>query len=158
MPYKCVIPPDQAGYNVKDGKEVERVKLDGGKGRYRRDILNSTRAATVQWTVGREEYEYLKAFYKVAVVQASTAFKIDMILDKATLTEHDAYFIPETWELRAQRGHSYTVAAQLEVVPLPQDFTQDSYLIALWEEFGSDWPYWTDQIDTLTNVDIPGAL
>ena len=158
MVYKCIVPPNQASYSVKDGDEVDWTKLDGGAGRYRRDILNSTRSVTVQWTVGPELYEYLRAFYKVAVVQASTPFKIDLILDKPTLTEHDAYFVPSTMKLDAQKGLSYTLSAQLEVVPIETDFAQDSTLIALWQEFGADWPYWADQLAQLVNVDWPGAL
>lgn len=158
MAYKCVFAPDSSSYTVTDGTEIVRVELDGGRGRYRRDILNSTRLVTVRWILDREQYEYIRSFYKVAVAQASAPFKIDLILDKATLTEHDAYFIPNTMKLDSQIGLSYTVSAQLEVVPLESDIYTDSALIALWQEFKSDWPYWVDLLDESVNVDWPGAL
>ncbi len=158
MSFKCIIPPNQSSYSVKDGTEVIRVKLDGGKGRYRRDILNSTSTVNVAWTVGADEYEYLRAFYKVMKVNASTPFKIDLILDSASLTEHDAFFIPDTMQLQEQKGLTYIVAAQLEVVPLPQNYQNDDYLVNMWQEFGADWPVWADKLDTIVNVDWPGAL
>jgi len=158
MPYKCVIAPDQASYNVRDGREVNRTQLQGGRGRYRKDILNSSRVVTVSWTVGREDYEYLRSFYRVMVAQASTPFKIDLILDKSSLTEHDAFFIPDTMNLQRIAGHTHTLAAQLEVVPIQQDFQFDSYFIALRQEYGLRWQIQEDLIDKLINVDIPDAL
>lgn len=158
MPYKCSISPDQASYTMKDGVEVVSSKLDGGASRFRRDILNSTRGVTATWTVSRFEYEYLRSFYKVAVNQASTPFLIDLILDKHSLTEHDAYFVPDSMQLIRQEGHRYTVSALLEVVPLPEDFIYDSTFIALWEEYGSDWETDVDIFDYSVNVEWPPAV
>ena len=114
----CYIPPDQNGYAFTDGKEVLSVQLDGGASRYRKDILNANVNVTVQWTVDRDQYNFLRVFYKKRTESGSLPFMIDLYLDDPyTLTTHVAHFVPGTFGLKSQKGLSFVVGATLEVKP-----------------------------------------
>lgn len=156
--YRCILPPDQASYAVTDGKGTIRVDLDGGKGRYRADKLDPTSTVDVQWTVGREQFEYLRSFFIVMQHNAAEPFKIELIIDSPDLTEHDAYVIPGSVKLNSQAGLSYTVAAQLEIVPLTDNYDYQEGIVAMWSEFGQYWEPYEDQLQKLINMDWPGAL
>jgi hypothetical protein len=132
-PHKLILPPDQTSYTVTDNtNEVLRVQLDGGAARYRRDILKATKLVNVQWIADRDEYSYLQMFNRVMTQERSgQAFKIDLILGEWGLTEHDAYFIPGTFQLDSQAGFAYTVTAQLEVIPVEYDTVYEDQLLDL---------------------------
>ena len=155
MTFKLVIPPDQASYAVTDGTEVIRVQLQGGAGRYRRDILNSSRTVNVTWTLSPNEYKYIRSFYKVSVYDTSAPFLIDLYLDEPTLTEHQARFLPGTMQLQSQSGLTFVVTAQLEVTPLPFDYSADADYIGIYNEFGESFMYWLDRLDVIVNTDLP---
>lgn len=127
--YKLLLPPTQADYTVKDGQEVVGVRLAGGAGRYRKDILNSTATVTCSWFLDSAGYKYLRAFYNTATERGSIPFLLDLILDLPTLTEHTVRFVPDTFTLTEQRGLSYTVSATLEVTRVPPDIVDDALQI-----------------------------
>lgn len=158
MTYKCVLPPDQSSYTVTDGQSVDYTQLEGGKGRYRTAILNPSSNVTVQWTTDGEGYEYLRAFYQTCVSLASSPFLIDLIMDNKELTEHEAYFIPNTFKLSGVSGLTYIVSTQLEVIPKTPDFISNSTHVAMWELFGTKWRYYEDVLHTLVNIEWPEAL
>ncbi len=157
---KLTIPPDQSGYSVTDGNEVISVKLDGGASRFRRDVLNAASRVTVQWSVTPDNFRYLRAFYRSVTAQGSTPFLIDLLLDEPELTEHQAYFIPGTMRLQSQRGLQYVVAAELEVAPDLPDSEYDAILVTLYNEYGGSEQalLMLNQLEQLTNVDLPAAL
>lgn len=156
MVQKLVLPPDQSGYAVTDGEEVLRQQLDGGRGRYRRDIINSSSMVNVQWSVGPENYQYLRSFYKV-LSRTSEPFKIDLYVDSPVLTEHDANFVPNTMRLLSQSGLTFVVGCQLEIMPIDtEEF--DNSLLELVGIYGSPEQVQLilNGLEKLVNVDLPG--
>lgn len=157
---KFQIPPEQARYSVTDGEETLRTQLDGGKGRYRRDVLNSTSKVTVTWLFGKEQYEYFRAFYKSTTKTASQPFLIDLIMDGVdALTEHTAYFVPGKIKLTKVQGLSYSVQAELEVEPADVDDAFYDIIVLSYEEFGENRQAMLDLLnglEQLVNVDLPG--
>lgn len=158
---KFIIPPNQSGYSVSDGRETLSAQLDGGASRYRRDILNAARRVNVQWTFNKEEYQYFRAFYNGVTLSGSTPFLIDLFLDDQELTEHTVYFVPESVSLgQVVASQNFTVSAQLEATPTPADADADAALVMLFNEYGSfeiaDGVL--NQLEQLANVDLPGSL
>lgn len=149
---KFAIPPDQSGYSVKDGLEVVATQLEGGAPKIRRDILGAVSRVNVTWIVDVDGYRYVKAFYKAITQSGALPFLIDLILDKPGLTEHTAYFVPDSIKLSQQRGNSYTVNAELYVTP--EDVTQtDSDFVFIYNEFGDDWTELAE-FDYMINVEM----
>ncbi len=157
---KLVIPPNQASYATKDGKEVISAKLDGGASRFRRDILEAASSINVVWSVGPDEYQYLRAFYKSVTVRGSLPFLIDLYMDLPTLTEHEAYFVPKSFALTGQRGKEFTVSAQLEAIPLEADDDLNIGLVALYNAYGSFAAAEAvlDRLAIFANEDLPTYL
>lgn len=153
--------PDNSSYSVTDGKEVVSVQLDGGAGRYRRDILGASSAVSVQWVCDRTEYRYLRTFYSALVGKGAIPFLIDLILDDPLPVEHKAYFVPGSMVLTGQMGMSYYVSANLEVEPVGVS-DEDITFAVLYGEFGRDYQTkflaFGDIFDNLMNVQIPGDL
>ena len=118
------------------GEETLRVKLDGGRGRYRKDIFQSSSMLNVSWICDREQYQYLVAFYRTATMRGALPFTIDLIIDDMDLKEYEANFMPGTFTLTSQRGLSYTVSATIEVAqPVNVDeVTDDTAIIDAYEE------------------------
>jgi hypothetical protein len=155
---KFQILPDSTGYSVTDGKEVISIQLDGGASRYRRDILNANSKVTCQWSFDRDEYQYMRAFYKTTTSNGSIPFLIDLILDESALTEHQAYFVPGSMALREQRGHLYLVSAELDVKPIPRDVLYDESLVMIWSNYYPDPLVFLNALEQLVNVDLPKAI
>lgn len=159
---KFVLPPDNSAYSVTDGKQVVATQLDGGAARYRRDILGATSKVSCAWVLGPHDYKYMRAFFRSLTQSGSKPFLIDLILDEPTLTEHKAYFVPDSMQLTGQKGLTYWVSAQLEVYPAEVDSEADAAFAALYGEYGSEWqslfPPDEDEFNTLINVSIPGAI
>ena len=153
---KFIITPDNSSYSVADGKEVIAVQLDGGAARYRRDIIGATSTVNVSWILGREQYLYLRSFYRGITGKGATPFLIDLILDDFELTEHKAYFIPGTMQLTGQKGLTHWVSAQLEVYPNEDKDNGD--FASIYEEFGENWPLWLEKLQVIVNNDWPEVL
>lgn len=153
---KFVIPPDNSQYTVADGKEVIATQLDGGAARYRQDIIGATSTVTVTWILGRDEYSYLRSFYRGITGKGATPFLIDLILDSYELTEHKAYFIPGSMQLTQQKGLTHWVSAQLEVVP--NEDTDKGSFAYIYNALGSSWKLWLDKLDVIVNKDWPEVL
>jgi hypothetical protein len=160
--FKFAIPPDNSAYTVVDGKEVISTQLDGGAGRYRRDVLGATSTVNVVWIVGQEEYKYIRSFYRALTMKGATPFLIDLILDEPTLTEHKAYFLPGTMQLTGQKGLTYWLSAQLEVYPAEIDYEAEKAFAALYSDLGANWqtifPPIEDEFNTVVNIELPGDL
>ncbi len=137
--FKLALLPDNSAYTVVDGKSVVATKLDGGASRYRRDIIGATSSVTCNWIIGPTEYKYLRAFFRTIADYGSKPFLIDLLLDQPALTEHKAYFMPESLQLTGQKGLTYYVTASLEVVPIPPDQDNDALFAIGYSEWGVDW-------------------
>lgn len=133
---KLLKAPDSSSYGVQFGKEVERAQLDGGAGRYRKDIFNASFMIPVIWICDPEEYTYLMAFYRTATKRGSLSFTVDLIIDSSELTEYEVHIVPETFGLTSQRGHTYIVGATLEAKqPVnPSETGDDNDIIDAYEE------------------------
>lgn len=159
---KFIYPPENSAYSVTDGKEVVSTQLDGGAARYRRDILGATSTVNVSWVLGTNEYKYVRSFFRALTLKGSKPFLIDLILDEPTLTEHKVYFIPGSMQLTAQKGLTYWVSAQLEVVPAEIDYEAEAAFVALFAEYGESWqtdfPIFENQFNIEINSTLPGIL
>lgn len=155
--YKLVIPPNQSGYSVSVGQETISTKLDGGASRFRVDILNASSDVTCSWTVGPDNYEYLRRFYLVNIKNGNEPFLIDLILDSPMPTQYTARFIPGSWGLTGQQGHTYTVGCQLEIEAIEHDYDYDEAIIMLISEYGSEEAALEilNLLDKLVNHDLP---
>lgn len=159
---KLILRPDNSSYSVTDGKEVVSTALDGGAGRYRRDILGATSSVNVQWVCDREDYHYIRAFYRSLLGKGAKPFLIDLVLDDPLPVEHKAYFVPGSMTLTSQRGLSYIVQAQLEVEPAEIDDVYETFFAAVYSNFGPDWrntfPAFEDSFNVMVNTTIPEDL
>lgn len=155
---KLSITPDEAGYSAATGEETLRVQLDGGAGRYRRDILGASSSVEVQWTIGPTEYAYLKTFSRVATAQGALPFLIDLILDEPFPVEHEARIIPGSFSLASVQGMTYTVRASLEVTPNAPDDEYDEGLLLIVGEYGEDAGLILLSFEEIANVDMPRSL
>lgn len=156
---KLSIPPDQAGYATTNGSGTKRTELDGGLGRYRRDMLNQSSLVNCSWTVNKGDYNYLMAFYRINELDGGEGFLVDLILDEYQPIEYIAHIIPGSWALTSQSGTGYTVGVQLEIEAIEHDYVYDQALIDIIGIYGSD-----DKAQVIMNllhklihVDLPVA-
>lgn len=129
---KLKIQPNQAGYSIERGNTVLFQELEGGAGRYDRDIQRKSHTVNVSWTVNSAKYEYLQAFYMVWVQNPSEAFLADLIIDSSELAEYQCYFRSPI-NLNNKVGGTYTVGAVLEVLAIAPDVAEAIALIDGWE-------------------------
>jgi hypothetical protein len=151
--------PDTDGYGFSDPEETVMVQLDGGKPFMRSDVLNGAITLTAQWKLDRNEYEYMRKFYRVTVEKYGGAFLCDLIIDKSTLTEHQCLFVPGSMKLTQQRGHLHVVAANLVVIPIPMDIDYEDSLLDLIDAYGNtdNAQVILNDLDELANVRL-GAI
>lgn len=153
---KFIIPPDNSAYSATDGKEVVATQLDGGAARYRRDIIGATSTVSVSWILGRDEYKYLRSFYRGITGKGATPFLIDLILDECEPIEHKAYFIPGSMQLTAQKGLTYWASAQLEVYP-NEDMDNGDFAY-IYNALGPNWASSLDKLNIIVNTNWPQVL
>lgn len=164
---KLSLVPQQAQYSV-DAEEaaILRVQLDGGAGRYRRDLLGATQVVNVTWALDPGEYHYIQAFYR-AVGRGATPFLVDLILEGQELDEYTVNFLPGTFRLAGVSGLRYQVSASLEVRPSEgiDDEDYNTALVDLFDAFGptaynADGPaaLLFSELETASNVEFPEHL
>jgi len=160
MPTKFVLAPTQASYGVRDGQTTLSVKLDGGASRYRRDVLNATRAVSCEWVLSAEDFLYFRTFYNTETVSGSGSFLIDLIIDDADLTEHEAHFVPNTVQMSVLSGTTYSVRADLEAKPITRDALYDAAIVDVYDAYGGTVAARAvlNQFEQLVNVDFDGSL
>jgi len=155
---KFAIPPDNNGYSFTDGEEVLSVALQGGASKYRLDILNANIRLNVQWTLDRNQYNYIRAFYKSVLISGSLPFLLDLYVDNPfELTEHECYIIPKTFGLKSQKGLSFVVGCSLEVKPvaMTSENLNTGLVYGLFQEFSEDYCL---SFDDITNVQLDEDL
>lgn len=155
---KFAYPPESSGYTTEDPAEVIAIKLDGGASRYRRDKIGSTSRVSVRWVFDPTQYRYFRAFYHSLLGRGSEPFLIDLVLDYAEPTEHKAYFVPGTVRLSEQRGHYYGVTVELEAYPTEVDTELEIGYVYMINNFGDNWAYYEDQLNTIVNTSWPEVL
>lgn len=127
---KCLVAPVRDGYNMAPGNQVVSVQLNGGAPRNRADQLGAVGLCSIQWSVGRKDYDYLMAFYRSMISQGALPFVMDLIFEGSDLKEYQVTLVPGTFKLTSQAGHTYIVQASLYVVPSPDDPNGDNMLLA----------------------------
>ena len=142
---------NQSGYSVAFGNDVINQKLDGGGGRYRRDIRRNTHTVNVSWLVELQGYQYLTAFYRVWVRNPSQPFIAKLVIDDE-LKDYECFFASPI-NLNSQEGCAYSVSAQLEVKALLPDDEMDDLIVGLGKTVDI-----LNPLEELVNVDLPNAL
>lgn len=159
---KFIYPPESSSYAVKDGVDVVSVQLQGGAGRYRKDVLGSSSTVDCSWIFDTYRYKYFRAFYRSVTEKGATPFSIDLLLDEPTLTEHKAYFIPGSVSLNQTSGGVFFVSCQLEVTPIAADEAADIEYVTLLNSIHpvnpSQFPYLEDIVNTIINTNLPEYL
>jgi hypothetical protein len=157
---KLVITPDADGYSVVLRDGVQGIALDGGASHYGMDLLGTTKPVRVQWTTGPQGYDYLTAFHRLVRQWGVEPFLIDLIVDGSGLKEYQAEFVPGSFHLVEQRGHTYVISAELEVMPRNDESeANDLNTVFVYSTIGmSSFLEAEDLLDQITNVDLPEAL
>ena len=147
--------PDSSGFSANVGDGVLSVKLDGGASRYRRNYIGSTYDVKASWILNRQEYAYMKAFFRTACNDGATPFYIKMIFEDDYLKPYKAYWKPKTFSLNnSEAGEVFYVSAELEVFPNPDAANDDEILIAFEGKFNES----EDELNTITNYDLPNHM
>lgn len=153
--------PVSVGYSADPRTGVVSTMLDGGVGKYRKDVDNQSTFVTVKWILDSVEYTALMFFYNTILDGGALPFEIDLIVASSNLTRHVAYVTPGSLKLSAQAGLSYTVTAKLEVSPIAVDsagVAEQAALDALLDTLGPNWEANEDLLDQLVNVLLPDTL
>lgn len=130
-----------------------RVELEGGMGRYRKDILNPGTTVNCRWVVRHAYFDYLWAFYRT-YLRTMAPFYIDLVLEEWGNVRVLANIIPDSFQVEAKQGSTYTVTAQLEVQAPQYDPQDDEDYIYLINEFGED----LDWLWRIINIHYPIAM
>lgn len=123
--------PEAQGYVLSDGPSFELRDTRGGVGRTRLDKKGTSAYIDAQWNLDRNDYSTLKDFYEEFF---HIEFRMSLLVDQFTLTEHDVKFVPSTFSLVEHSGESFIVRARLEVKLLPTD---DIYNLGLVDIYGA---------------------
>lgn len=153
---KIAITPSTAGYSVGTGGDVVSQHLDGGKPKLRRDVLGAVRPVNVQWFVGVGGFQYLQTFFHGTTQGGSLPFEIDLIMDQPTLTEHQATFVPNSFELVGVKGLRHEVVASLYAVPIPRDADFDAAFAELYAIYGEGLGPLLNILEDTANQDVWG--
>lgn len=157
---KLELAPDQDSYTYQDPYSTDRNELEGGRSRFRRDLLKATVSINVQWTLDEEGYNDFREFYNTTVDSGSDTFRIDLYLDEPDLTEHEANFVVGSVRLVSQSGSVYIVASRLEVTPLEADEDYDNGFVDIYGCYGSAevGKNVLDGLNLLVNTQLPDLL
>jgi hypothetical protein len=155
---KLPITPLQAGYDATPGNEALSVALAGGPSRTRRDFIGAVAIVNAEWVLTPFEQQYMQAFFRTATTHATEPFLIDLVLDDFPLQEYQVKFVPGTFRITGVTGGSTSCAAQLEVVPLPDDAAYDNSVMDSYESYGDDASSTYDLLAHFVNVDLPNDI
>lgn len=147
--------PNQSSYSIEGPTDTIQVKLDGGKSRFRRNVLDGTSNVTCSWTLEQVAYDYLWAFYRTAIGRGSLPFKINLILENSELQLYTATFLPNSLQLTGMEGLNYMVSGTLEVTPLDADPDSDQIIIDSFEALGTGITDDFNGYDKIANVYLP---
>lgn len=111
-----LLKPDEQSYAVTDPSAALKTELSGGRNRYRRDVLNATMEVSVQFTVGPNDYQYLRAFYNL-VNKGAEQFFANLLIETSELRTYVCNIRPGSWKLNKVKGTQFTVRMTFEVQP-----------------------------------------
>lgn len=128
---KFLLKPESGSYQIAFGTEALGEELDGGRGRYRLDILNASKKVDMAFILDPTEYDYFMAFYRSQAQRGAEPFQMDLIIDSSAEVECTCNFVPGSLKLNSQSGLAYTVACTMEVrQPVnPDELTDDTAII-----------------------------
>ena len=152
---RLMLPPTEAGYTATFGGGVISQKLQGGASRFEVDVLGASHMLSLSWLTDRAGYQYLMAFYRLWQRNPSQHFLARLIIDDHQLQDYECHFMPDTMNLNAVAGLSYSVSAQIEAKAVTPDYAFDQSIVDTWGTFPADG---FAQLEQLVNVDLPDAL
>lgn len=152
---RLMLPPTEAGYTATFGGGVISQKLQGGASRFEVDVLGASHMLSLSWLTDRAGYQYLMAFYRLWQRNPSQHFLARLIIDDHQLQDYECHFMPDTMNLTAIAGLSYSVSAQIEARAKTPDYDFDQSLVDAWESGMGDG---VPELEQLVNVDLPDAL
>ena len=76
-------------------------------------------------------------------------------MGEAALTQHTAYFVPDSWSLDSNEGHGFDVSATLEVIPRNYSVDDDTSLVDYYEAYGEEGELVINLLEKLVNVTMP---
>lgn len=127
---KLYIQPEVSSYSVQEAATTVVYDLNGGFGRYRRDLISARPTVSCQWSLDEVGYQYFTAFYSSVISNGADPFYIDLIYDGGSLTQYQASFLPETISLSQHAYNQYQIQAELEIVPSAVNASADNALIS----------------------------
>lgn len=150
--YKMTLCPLQDGYSVQHPFSINRMQLGGGASRFRKGKKGLPSLVNVQWTVDKNGYDYLLAFYRLWENQTPkiNPFLLDLIIDESALTEYSCFF-SSGLVLSAVNGPIRTVTATLEVSAKKPDYTVDELIVLGVLDL-------VNPLEELVNEDLPNAV
>jgi hypothetical protein len=111
-----ILPPQEDTFAVSLKSEIIKTDLDGGLPRYRKDQIGSVSLIDVSWIGRKEQFEYLRAFYRAATLNGSEPFDMYLRISSVTPTKYeDVHFIPGSFSSSTE-GDLYSVNAQISVL------------------------------------------
>lgn len=156
-PLRLSICPTESSYATEHNTDgYLRVDLDGGMGRYRKDILNPSTIVNCRWVVNKTIFDYLWAFYRT-YLRNMEPFYIDLVLEERGRVRVLANIIPDSWKFGEKRGPTYTITANLEVQAPQYDALDDLIYIILINEFGENYAALINLLHQILHVEAPGV-
>jgi hypothetical protein len=123
---RLLVRPEAGSYQLSFPETNIRVKLDGGRSRVRRDVLNGAREVEMTWILDPDGYDYLLAFYRKETREGSLPFTMMLIVEEASTEVECVCQLTSPLKLSAQSGLAYTVSATVEVeAPFNEDQDED---------------------------------
>lgn len=156
--FKLDIRPDQSSYTLqRTTSGYLQVQLDGGEGRYRRDILGSSAKVPVTFTLDADDYEYISSFYRV-YMDSLRPFFVDLIAEDEEIVECLCHIVPDTFKLTKQVARIFTIQATLEVQLPDYDLEADYGSLYMRDALGKDWKKWVERLHVIVNYEYPESL
>jgi hypothetical protein len=149
--------PSASGYGVQRGATVIQTQPGMGPSAFRLAQRNTPSLLNVSWNVGPADFDYLCAFYFTATAEGSLPFIMPAIHDYPDPQLFRALIVPGSFGLGGIKGLTYSVSAQVEVVPVV-DAALDEMLLWLYATYGEEWPEIFGDLAHLVNVTMPGVM
>jgi hypothetical protein len=157
-PVRLILCPTESAYSTERSADgYLRTSLDGGMGRYRKDILGSSTLVNCRWVVTGIMFDYLWAFYR-DYLRKIEPFHIELVLEEGARVRVLANVVPNSFKFGEKKGGTHTVTAQLEVLAPEYDAQADEDMIWLIGEFGEDYELWVERLWKIVNIDYPVAM
>jgi len=161
MPYTLKVLPSKNGYSIKPIEDSIVKSVDGGAQRVRKKSLSTTAIVNCQWALNPDEYDYLKAFYRL---NKDEDFLANIFMESHIPEIHTCRFVPQTFGVTGRTGKVTFMAAQLEVAPNTPDQVDDEFVVELYDTLGVEearqyrndlWYFVNEQIPVVNHINWP---